>query len=319
MLGLIVENEKIRLVTIPEFGSRIVSLIFKPTASEFAWHNPRIPISKPNYEKGFEEPVTGFFDCLPTCEACTWKGRKLPFMGDVSSQAWILLRSELNNGVARVETERALSVYPLRVRKELVVKSDSAATALKYTLYNLADEVTEYHYSAHNTMSLPQGTKIILPREVKNVTVGASFHGRVRSGQQVTWPRARVGKRKYVDLSKIGSPCMGSGENMYTSKLKEGWCAAVTPKRELIGFCFPTDRLPYLLIWQNLGGYKGYFHTALEPCTGYPDNLAHAVKKTRAFAQLDPRASVSWTEIIVLADNISSIKRITPEGDILAS
>jgi len=37
MKGFILENEKIRLVLMPEFGARILSLIYKPTETEFVW------------------------------------------------------------------------------------------------------------------------------------------------------------------------------------------------------------------------------------------------------------------------------------------
>jgi len=77
MKGLVLENEKLRVVLTPEFGARIVSIICKPTETEFVWHNPRVPIMRPTYRPEHED-MSGLFDCLPTCEACTFKKWNLP-------------------------------------------------------------------------------------------------------------------------------------------------------------------------------------------------------------------------------------------------
>jgi hypothetical protein len=137
-------------------------------------------------------------------------------------------------------------------------------------------------------------------------------------GDEIPWPITTDTKGNTVDLSKVGQPCEGTGENLYTSKLKESWVAAFNESRkEVIGFSFPADVLPYILVWINWGGYKGYYHIALEPSSGRPDNLEVAINEWKNCAALEPRSEVKWTEKIFLNHNIKGIERITAEDGIV--
>jgi hypothetical protein len=42
---------------------------------------------RPTYKPEFED-MSGFFDCLPTCEACTFKKWQLPIYGEVAVNQW---------------------------------------------------------------------------------------------------------------------------------------------------------------------------------------------------------------------------------------
>ena len=59
MSTLVLENEKVRVAVVPELGARILSLIYKPTETDFAWHSTDAPLEKSDVELG---NVSGFFD-----------------------------------------------------------------------------------------------------------------------------------------------------------------------------------------------------------------------------------------------------------------
>ena len=120
MKGLVLENEKVRVVLMPEFGARILSIIYKPTETEFVWHNPRVPIMKPTYQPEFED-MSGLFDCVPTCESCTFKTWKLPMYGEVASEPWRLVRTEKKPGSVTVSMQRKCERYPLIVHKSITL------------------------------------------------------------------------------------------------------------------------------------------------------------------------------------------------------
>jgi len=186
-------------------------------------------------------------------------------------------------------------------------------------LVNLFDELLEYHYSGHNTLNINPNYRIVLPGEVTRVKRGMAVTDRLGNmGDEISWPVTVDRDGKTVDLSKIGQPCEGTGENLYTPKLRESWCAAFNESRkEVIGFSFQAQALPYILVWINHGGYGGYYHIALEPATGRPDNLEVAVKDWKNYAVLEPRAEVAWTEKIFMNHNVKHVERVTQEDGII--
>jgi galactose mutarotase-like enzyme len=316
--GIILENEKLRLVVMPEFGARIISLIYKPTETEFAWHCTDVPIGRPSYQIEYEN-VSGFFDCVPTCETCTFKGRKLPPLGDVASEPWDLIEKKKNGNTITIRMEKRCASYPLLIRKKVSMSETNPAVYLDYELFNLSNEEIEFHYSGHNTMPTNPHFKIVLPPEVSSLKVGTCATDRLGStGDEISWPITKDKSGKAVDLSRAGTPCDGTAENLYTPKLKNSWCAAVNEaRREAISFLFSAQILPYILLWLNYGGWRGYYHIALEPCTGRPDNLETAVNNWKNYAVLKPREKKLWSQIINIAHNIRHIEKVTVDDGIV--
>ena len=320
MAGLVLENEKFRAVLMPEFGARIISLIYKPTETEFVWHNPRVPIMKPTYKPEFED-MSGLFDCLPTCEACTYKQWQLPIYGEVASEPWRVIRKEKTPRSITVALQRKCQLYPLMVSKALTITKNEPSLQLNYRLTNLSNETLEYHYSGHNTLNVNPNYRIVLPPEVKTVKRGFAITDRLGNfEQELSWPITQDKSGKMVDLGKVGQPTEGTGENLYTSKLTDSWCAALNESRnEAIGFSFDAKVLPYILVWISWGGYLGHYQIALEPSTGRPDNLNTAVNQWKNYASIQLKANVSWTTRIFLADNVKRIEKITPDNGIIQS
>jgi galactose mutarotase-like enzyme len=317
MKGVVLENQKLRLVLMPEFGARILSIIYKPTETEFVWHNPRVPVMRPTYKPEFED-MSGLFDCVPTCEGCTFKTWKLPFYGEVASEPWRLLGVGRKSGSITVRLQRKCAVYPLMIHKAVRIAKNEPSVELKYRLVNLSNQRLEYHYSGHNTLLINPNYRIVLPPEVTSLKLGMAVNNRLgNAGEQVSWPITTDSTGKSVDLSKVGQPNEGTGENLYSNALRESWCAALNEsRREAIGFSFDARILPYLLIWINWGGYLGYYHMALEPSTGRPDNLAVAVNEWKNYATLEAGSDVSWTTKIFIKHEIKRVKRVDAQKGI---
>ena len=318
MSGIVLENEKLRVVLMSEFGARIISIVYKPTETEFVWHNPRVPIVKPTYKPEFED-MSGLFDCVPTCENCTYKKWQLPLYGEVASEPWRVVRREKKSRSITVTLQRKCQVYPLMVSKALTIAKNEPSIELNYRLTNLSNETLEYHYSGHNTLSINSNYRIVLPPEVNKLKRGFAITDRLGNFEdEISWPITLDKSGKTVDLSKVGQPTDGTGENLYTPKLTDSWCAALNESRnEAIGFSFDAKVLPYILLWINWGGYLGYYHIALEPSTGRPDNLDTAVNQWKNYASIGSRAEVSWTTRIFLAHNVRHIERITADNGII--
>jgi len=316
--GLILENDRLRTVLMPGYGARILSIIYKPTETEFVWHNPRIPVMKPTYKPEFED-VSGLFDCVPTCEACTYKKWDLPMFGEVASEPWRVVKTQKKPRSITVKLQRKCEVYPLMVNKALTITKNESVLELNYKLENLSDEQLDFHYSGHNTLNINPSYRIVLPHEVTKVKRGMAITDRVGNlGDEIPWPITTDRQGKTIDLSKVGQPCEGTGENLYTPKLKESWAVAFNESRkEAIGFSFQAEVLPYILVWITRGGYQGYYHMALEPSTGRPDNLDVAVNQWKNYSSIEPRGNVSWTTKIFLDHNVKHVERVSAEKGII--
>ena len=304
---LVLENEKVRAVVVPELGARILSLIYKPTETDFAWHSPDAGLKKPDVEL---ENVSGFFDCLPSTDPCTFKGKNLPLGGEVSSSPWKISKTEKTRNAARITAEAKCETYPLLIRKEIALTKNKPIVTLQHELRNLSNETLEYHYSSHNTLQVTPFHRIVLPHEVTKVKLGyAGRYGKM--GEEITWPECVDIKGERVDVGKIRGPCEKTMENLYTARLKDRWCALINEaKQETIGFGFDGDALPYILICTNNTGWRDYYFAAIEPVTGRPDNLDVAVNQWKDFATIKPKAKVNWKQTIILAHNIKRVEGI---------
>ena len=305
--AFILENDWIRSVLTPGFGARILSLIYKPTETEFAWHNPS---ESPRSGNGESENLSGFLDCIPTCDPCTYRGKNLPIFGEVAFKPWKVLKAEKTPAEVKVKMEAKCEIYPLVIRKEVSLSRNRPVLVMRYELRNTSDELVEYHYSGHNTIQVSPQHRLVLPHEVTKVKLG--YTGRLgKTGEQVTWPITSDDRGNQVDLSRIGGPCDGTMENLYTPRLDEPWCAAVNEARmEAIGFSFEGDALRYINVGPNSGGWNNYYFAALEPVTGRPDNLDVSVNQWRDFAVLKPKERTTWTQRIILAHNVKNVERI---------
>ena len=304
---LVLENEKVRAVVVPELGARILSLIYKPTETDFAWHSPEAGLKKPDVEL---ENVSGFFDCLPSTDPCTFKGKNLPLGGEVSSSPWKISKTEKTRNAARIMAEAKCETYPLLIRKEIALTKNKPIVTLQHELRNLSNETLEYHYSSHNTLQVTPFHRIVLPHEVTKVKLGyAGQYGKM--GDEIPWPECVDIKGERVDVGKIRGPCEKTMENLYTARLKDRWCALINEaKQESIGFRFDGDALPYILICTNNTGWRDYYFAAIEPVTGRPDNLDVAVNQWKDFATIKPKAKVNWKQTIILAHNIKRVEGI---------
>lgn len=308
--AFVLQNDYIRTVVAPGLGGRVLSLIYKPTETEFAWQCPNDAVAGKSGEELLN--ASGFFDCIPTCDPCNFKGKRLPIGGEISSMPWKILKAERRTrDYVKLSMEAKCRIYPFLVRKEVSLEDKRPVLVLRYEVHNLSGDSLEYHYSAHNTISVSPWFRIFLPREVTKLKLG--YTGRFgKMGDDVAWPWAVDKEGNRIDLSKVGDPCEKTMENLYTSKLSQRWCAAVNQSRmEAIGFTWEGDALQYLNVCTNYGGWRDYYFIALEPVTGRPDNLEVAVNKWKKdYAVIKPKETSTWTQKIILAHKIKTVRNI---------
>ena len=298
--ALILDNNILRLVAVPELGGRIVSLVRLQSGYEFLLQSEhQREYQRPAYGRDFENgDVSGFDECVPTVAPCVYPqepflGRRLPDHGDV----WCLpSTAELVGEQLRFTT--SLASLPLRFVKS--VQLQESTVRLEYELANRGESAVNFLWSAHPLLNVDPKAEIVLPAEVNEVEVSWSKDERLgRHGDRCLWPIATERSGRSVDLSEVLGPQTGTAEKLFTPRLAQGCCGIFLPERnESIVFRFDSDIVRYVGIWICQGGWpptrtSKQFTVALEPCTGRPDSLEEAIQREEC-SIINSHATMRW-------------------------
>lgn len=91
LAAVVLENEKLRVVALPELGAEINQLIDKRLDRNRLFHHPRVELRPPVFGSNADNWWTGGIDDgVPTGHPCTVGGELLPFLGKVWSKGNVL-------------------------------------------------------------------------------------------------------------------------------------------------------------------------------------------------------------------------------------
>lgn len=293
------ENESLRVVTMPALGGKISSIQLLPTGEELLQqpllpYAPRVP-----YMRFDDSDASGWDECLPSVAACdvqTPSGTAcVPDHGDFWQVAWQI----------DAHTDKTLTLsaegfsLPLRFSKTLSLEGGSLRVS--YCVKNIGEDETSYIWSAHPLFAVEPGDRIVLPASVKEVTVEGSGKERLGThGAKHSWPRATLANGEAADLALAAAISSGIGDKLFTTAPPEGWCALERVRlKQRIELHFDARELPYLGLWLCYGGWpEGRANrqqcVALEPCFAEGDSLAAASSEDRA-RKIAPGGEDRWT------------------------
>ena len=267
--AVILETQTLRLALVPEWGAKLASLIHKRTGREYLFQMPGETFRKGTYAGPYPEgEMSGFDEMFPTitecfCDVEPWAGVKMPDHGEVWSLPW---KCEVSGSEVRTSVHSPRFPYALT----RTASFDRANTILlRYKAENHSAYGFPAMWAAHPLFNMTPGTRIILPEAARNIinTVPAPALGGY--GGHFSFPIARTPDGRAWDLSEIG-PIERKLYFKYflLDELKEGFAILHDPKtRETVGLVWPTEKVPYLGMWINEGGWENLYHIAPEPCT----------------------------------------------------
>ena len=270
MREIVIENQWLRAVILPEVGAKIYDLLWKPAARRLLWRNRRVEPQVYPVEGIFDNYwCGGWDDCFPTCDPCTHGGEQYPGLGELRSLRWT---------VDRAESRRAmLSIFgpisPVRVEKSVVLDADAPALRMRHTITNIGHRPIDFLWGTHPALNVSVGDRLRIP--ARKALVGeASTPAFGTAGSEYDWPLLPDGTDMSLVPAATGEFC-----GHYATELEGGWYAVETPSAGS-GFLlrFPLETCPVLWLWLNYGGYRGHYHVVAEPWTSRPVNLAEAVR-----------------------------------------
>ena len=315
--ALMLENERLRVVVLPELGGKIWSIVHKPRDRELLWHNPRLPPRAAPFGASYDDWFCGGWDELfPNDALVAIGGETYPDHGEVWSMAaeWEVVARSADEVAVRL-TNRGV-VTPTTFAKTVVLRAGESCLRVRYAIGNDGAAPLDFLWKLHPAVALGTGPRLDLPpcRVLVDPEFAEEFGER-----EFAWPLAPAAGGGEIDLRVVPSAASGAVRFFYTTDLDAGWCA-LTQTDERIGFglAFDPAVLGSVWIFGAHGGWRG-FHTAiLEPCTGYPYKLDDAIRQGTC-GRLDGGEGLETEVVAVVYDGFNRVTHVGRDGSVEGS
>ncbi|MBP1995719.1 DUF5107 domain-containing protein [Paenibacillus eucommiae] len=275
------ENEVLKLIILPDLGSKIASIYDKRTGREWMDQPParifQLPV--PGSEWGAWDRC-GWDELFPSIDECfypaqPWSGKKVTDHGELWSKSWDY--SIVDEMTVEWETKGETLPYLLNKKMQLI----GSRIVFEYRLANLGEHPLPYIWAPHPIVAAGPLMRIELPESVERVVVAFSAEERLGArGTEHCWPATIDSNGSPRRLNQIPERNSGIAEKLYAAApLDEGFCRIIDETSgDSFKLIFDPAQLPYLGIWINGGGWGNEYHVALEPAAGYLDNLNEAYR-----------------------------------------
>ena len=295
--ALTIESTELTAQFLPGIGSNLCSLRARRTGKELMIQRPGAIYKQGRYDSDYvaDGECAGMDDMLPSIDRCfyespPWRGTAIPDHGELWSLPW----------TAGIEGESIhFSVdgirFPYRLHKR-VSFSEPGTLRIEYTLNNRAPFAFDFLWAAHPMFALEEGARLALPDGIGEVVTALRFNGTLGNyGTISSWPIATDASGNPIDLRRPRTRAAGDAVKYFVrGRMPEGWCSLTYPESHLrLILRFPADRVPYLGILVNEGGWQGLYNIFLEPSTAALDRLDVA-RLRGEFSTIEPNGEYRW-------------------------
>ena len=263
-----VENEALRFLFLPETGASIASILWKRENRELLIQRPEKSYRRVAFDGSYvDAECSGMDDMFPTIDAChyerfPWNGIRLADHGEV----W-----NLRCDTALTASGAGFMVHGIRLPYHFCKKvafRDEHTLRLEYSVENPTPFDMDFIWAGHIMLRAEPGVRLQVPEGCAAAQAVFSNTGRIGGyAHEFSYPIFTDARGISRDMSRMGE-VDGSCEKFYfKEKLIEGKCVVLYPDGFLFEISFPTERVPYLGILQNLGGFMRIYNLFVEPCT----------------------------------------------------
>ena len=302
--SVVLESEALRVVVLPDKGAEIHRLIHRESGVDVLFHGPwglQPPGAPPLEGSGDDEFMWnyagGWQELFPSVnEACTYRGRPIPFHGEVATLPWEV--DFLSDREVRFTTRCRETTFALE--RTLRVDDTTSKLEIESVATNVGDEPAHFVWGQHCVVGAPlleEGSRLELPAGtiVTRAELWEPERAALEPGQREPWPHALLRDGGRTDLREIPGPERRSHDDIYVGDLAETWLAVTNPR---LGLTFRLEwepaELRWVIVWQAYGGadappLTGSYALGVEPWTSRL-NLEDALAAGEAI-ELEPRGS----------------------------
>lgn len=267
--SVVLESDELRAVVLPDKGAEIHRLVHRESDIDVLFKGPwglQPPGAPPLQGSGDDEfmwnYVGGWQELFPSVnEACTYRGRRIPFHGEVATLPWeweILSRD--GDGWAEVRFTTRCRETTFELERTLRVDDSKSELHIECMATNVGIEPAHLVWGQHCVLGaplleggceleLPAGTIVTRPELWEPETAA------LLPGQREPWPLARLRDGGTTDLRKIPGPERRSHDDIYVGDLEATWLAVSNSR---LGLSFRLEwepaELAWVILWQVYGG-----------------------------------------------------------------
>jgi Domain of unknown function (DUF4432) len=310
--SVVLENDELRVVVLPEKGAEIHQIIDLRTATPVLFEGPwglRPPDAEPLAGSGSDafmwNYAGGWQELFPSVNAaCSYRGHEIPFHGEVASLPWEHEVLDGEGGLCRVRFWTRSRLTPFLLERVLSLRAGEATLVIEETVRNDSSLDAHFVWGHHCVVGPPlleAGCRLEIPARtiVTSPELWEPETARLEPARREPWPGAPLRAGGTVDLRDIPGPETGSHDDLYVTELEAGWLEVSNPRLELT-FRLEWDHalFGWIVLWQPYGGavappLAGSYALGIEPWTSML-NLEEAVAEGVA-VELAARDSLTTT------------------------
>lgn len=286
--ALVLENEAIRAVVLPQLGAKTASILYKKTGFEAVAQSRDSEYRLPGTDEAFSKyDASGFDDAFPSIEPSSVRLNgevvNYPDHGELWSSPF---GSEVQDDrlCFSFESKR----FPYRYQKQVSLAGDTVA--YDYRITGLRDYPFPCLWAFHGLVRYEEDMELYYPDNIKG------FVNVIESPE--LGPAERIYDTESERYNFFAVPPRSSNTMVkyyVLGRVEKGECGYRYPSRNMdLRITYDPQKLPYLGFWVTAGGFRGDYNCALEPANGYYDGIATA-RKNRSLYVLEPYATLDFS------------------------
>jgi galactose mutarotase-like enzyme len=311
---VLLENDLLRVVVLPQAGGRIWRIVYKPLAADLLWHNPKIPLRRPVPGSQFDDVWSGGWDeIFPNDEKASINGQAYPDHGELWSGNWDYEPFHAN-GETSVRLSFNTAISRFEVEKTIILRR-SGQLRCNYRFTNNGSQDFPFLWKLHPAFRVTPQHRIDFPQMqvVPEPTLPGTLAG---AAPQFAWPYARFRDRE-IDLRLVPPAERRELYFFYGTQMESGWCAITDTSNKLsCGLRFDPKIFSSCCVFARYGGWRDYNVAVLEPSTGYPVNFV-AMRESARHLTLAPGETLNTEALFAVRQGISSVVHIDDEGTMM--
>jgi hypothetical protein len=284
--SVVLENDDLQVIVLPDKGAEIHQIVDLRSGTELLFKGPwgLQPPGAPPLPGSGDDPFMwnyagGWQELFPSVnEACTYRGRAIPFHGEVASLPWQSEVLEGGGDEAQVRFWTRSRQVPFLLERVLRLRAGESTLVIEETVVNESSENAHFVWGHHCVIGPPfleAGCRLEIPARtiVTSPELWEPETARLEPGRREPWPLAPLRAGGLVDLRDVPGPETGSHDDLYVTELDAGWLA-VTNSRLDLTFRLEWDQalFGWIVLWQPYGGafappLTGSYALGIEPWT----------------------------------------------------
>ncbi|CDQ18880.1 aldose epimerase family protein [Halobacillus karajensis] len=281
--AVVLENERVRAVILPEYGGKMVSFFDKVVDYEWLSQIDQPILDIPPKEADFSDyDLSGFDEIFTSLDRSLSDRKDIPAHGEVWTLPWAY--NATNDGVALQVRHPEI---PYTLKKRICLHSDGLK--IKYEAVNQSEEPLPFLWTPHALLNADDNAEIEVPDGMTHmIKVEKEQMGSPGSTHSNSVFTKHTGETNGVETKKRASIERFS----FTQPLTEGWCSLVQPHiNRKLTYHFSEAKVPYLGV-SKIKGRKQ--KVALVPCTCDSQEV-NGKDNTEAISSIPAQDSCTWT------------------------